>query len=109
MAGEVDDLLAGHRVLTGPAAQAAEYSERLTLVHARVAQAQAHLLIRDSEPGRLVAAGWESHPVSLEELVLAYLREPAAAALAGPAAAPRRRGAPAMRPRARRPGQPADP
>ena len=29
--------------------------------------------------------GWETHPVSLEELTLAYLREPGAAALPGPA------------------------
>ena len=28
--------------------------------------------------------GWEAHPVSLEELVLAYLRQPGAAALPGP-------------------------
>jgi len=34
-----------------------------------------------------VPAGWEAGPVSLEELVLAYLREPGAGALPGPAAA----------------------
>jgi ABC-2 type transport system ATP-binding protein len=34
MAGEVDDLLASHRVLTGPAAQAANYAER-PVVHIR--------------------------------------------------------------------------
>ena len=28
--------------------------------------------------------GWEAHPVGLEELALAYLRKPAAAALPGP-------------------------
>ena len=32
-----------------------------------------------------VPDGWEAHPVGLEELVLAYLREPGAAALPGPA------------------------
>ena len=32
-----------------------------------------------------VPPGWESHPVGLEELALAYLREPGAAALPGPA------------------------
>jgi hypothetical protein len=32
-----------------------------------------------------VLPGWEAHPVGLEELALAYLREPAAAALPGPA------------------------
>ena len=32
--------------------------------------------------------GWETHPVSLEELTLAYLRQPGAAALPGPARRP---------------------
>ena len=84
MAGEVDDLLASHRVLTGPAAEADRYAERLTVVHARRGEAQAHLLVRATarRPG---AAGWEAHPVGLEELALAYLREPGAAALPGPA------------------------
>jgi ABC-2 type transport system ATP-binding protein len=34
VAGEVDDLLAGHRILTGPAAEAARYAGRLRVVHA---------------------------------------------------------------------------
>jgi ABC-2 type transport system ATP-binding protein len=55
--GEVDDLLARHRVLTGPATEADRFAER---------------------PGVV------AHPVSLEELALAYLREPGAAALPGP-------------------------
>jgi hypothetical protein len=33
----------------------------------------------------VVTSPIEAHPVSLEELVLAYLREPGAVALAGPA------------------------
>jgi ABC-2 type transport system ATP-binding protein len=83
MAGEVDDLLAGHRVLTGPAAEAGRFAER-PVVHVRRAEAQAHLLVRAAvdEP---VPPGWEAHPVGLEELALAYLREPGAAALPGPA------------------------
>ena len=32
-----------------------------------------------------VPPGWEAHSVSLEELTLAYLREPGAATLPGPA------------------------
>src|SRR5712691_1105099 len=38
--GEVDDLLASHRLLTGPAAEAGRYAERLRVVHARRGQAQ---------------------------------------------------------------------
>jgi ABC-2 type transport system ATP-binding protein len=85
MAGEVDGLLAGHRVLTGPAAEADLIARQLPVVHARRAEAQAHLLVRTSGPAQAVPPGWETHPVGLEELVLAYLREPSAAALPGPA------------------------
>src|SRR6476659_2635517 len=86
MAGEVDDLLAGHRVLSGPAAEAGNFAER-PVVHASRAEAQAHLLIRAAADDP-VPPGWEAHPVSLEELVLAYLRQPGAAALPGPAREP---------------------
>ena len=83
VAGEVDDLLSGHCVLTGPAGDADRFAERLNVVHARRGEAQAHLLVRvngtDDPPH-----GWEAHPVSLEELALAYLRRPNAASLPGP-------------------------
>jgi ABC-2 type transport system ATP-binding protein len=89
VAGEVDDLLASHRVLTGPAAEAGRYAERLAVVHARRGGAQAHLLIRTNGSADPVPPGWEAHPVSLEELALAYLREPGAASLPGPVRAER--------------------
>ena len=83
VAGEVDDLLACHRVLTGPADEAGRYAE-WPVVHARRGEAQAHLLVRATGDDP-VPPGWEAHPVGLEELALAYLREPGAAALPGPA------------------------
>jgi ABC-2 type transport system ATP-binding protein len=83
VAGEVDDVLASHRMLTGPAAAADTYTQR-PVVHARCGAAQAHLLVR-ATAGDPVPPGWEAHPVGLEELALAYLREPGAAALPGPA------------------------
>jgi ABC-2 type transport system ATP-binding protein len=82
MAGEVDDLLASHRMLTGSAAAADKYADR-PVVHVRRGGAQAHLLVRATVDDP-VPPGWESHPVGLEELTLAYLREPGAAALPGP-------------------------
>jgi ABC-2 type transport system ATP-binding protein len=85
VAGEVDDLLASHRVLTGPAAEAGRQAGRLNVVHARQGGAQAHLLVRTNGAADPVPSGWDAHPVSLEELALAYLREPGAAALPGPA------------------------
>ena len=86
VAGEVDELLAGHRLLTGPAAEVDLYAER-PVVHVRRGEAQAHLLVRASADDP-VRPGWEAHPVGLEELVLGYLREPGSAALPGPARAP---------------------
>jgi ABC-2 type transport system ATP-binding protein len=83
VAGEVEELLAGHRVLSGPAAEADRYSAR-PVVHVRRAEALAHLLVRATAEDP-VPPGWEAHPVGLEELALAYLREPGAAALPGPA------------------------
>jgi ABC-2 type transport system ATP-binding protein len=76
VAGEVDDLLACHRVLTGPAAEADRFAGPLRIVQTRRAGAQAHLLVKMSGPDDPVPPGWEAHPVSLEELVLAYLRSP---------------------------------
>jgi len=76
IAGEVDDLLAAHRVLSGPTAEADEYARRLTVVQTRRGGAQTHLLVRASETAAPVAPGWESHQPSLEEVVMAYLRNP---------------------------------
>jgi len=83
VAGQVEDLLATHRLLTGPAAEAGRYAGR-PVVHARRVEAQARLLVR-ATAGDPVPPGWQAHPVGLEELALAYLREPGAAALPGPA------------------------
>jgi len=83
VAGQVDDLLASHRLLTGPAAEAGRYAGR-PVVHARRGEAQARLLVR-ATAGDQFPAGWQAHPVGLEELALGYLREPGAAALPGPA------------------------
>ena len=85
VAGEVDDLVASYRVLIGPVAQAGEFTRRLNVVHVRRGDALAHLLVRSDALTDPVPPGWESQPVSLEELTLAYMRDPAAAALPGPA------------------------
>jgi ABC-2 type transport system ATP-binding protein len=74
IAGDVEDLLAEHQLLSGPVAEADAHAARLGVVQDRRAAAQAHLLVRSGD--RAVPPGWEAHPVSLEELVLAYLRAP---------------------------------
>jgi ABC-2 type transport system ATP-binding protein len=82
VAGEVEDLLASHRVLTGPAAEADRYAGP-PVVHARRAEGQARLLVRAPAADQ-VPPGWQAHPVGLEELVLGYLRETGAGARPGP-------------------------
>jgi len=87
LAGETDDLLAEHQVLTGPAADADRLASQLAPLQDKRAGAQAHLLVRNGGPdAQPVPPGWEAHPVGLEELVLAYLRP---AAVAKPTAAAR--------------------
>jgi ABC-2 type transport system ATP-binding protein len=85
VAGEVADLLGTHRVLTGPAAQARRYVSQWNVVHASGAAPLAHLLVRGDGSGDPAPPGWEAHSLTLEELTLAYLREPEAMALPGPA------------------------
>jgi ABC-2 type transport system ATP-binding protein len=89
VAGEVDDLLATHRVLTGPAAEYQRYANQRDVVHASSAGPLAHLLVRGDATSGPEPPGWEAHSLTLEELTLDYLREPAAAALPGPARTPR--------------------
>jgi ABC-2 type transport system ATP-binding protein len=83
--GEVDDLLARHRVLSGPAGEADRYPHQWDVVHANRAASQTHLLVRGNSASGPVPSGWEAHSVTLEELALAYLRQPGATALPGPA------------------------
>ncbi len=83
VAGEVGDLLASHRTLTGPAREVGQLGPAFEVVHGQGGQSQAHVLARFRPPAT-VPGGWQAHPVTLEELVLGYLREPGASALPGP-------------------------
>jgi ABC-2 type transport system ATP-binding protein len=83
VAGVIDDILATHRVLTGPADDLDRASQGLSIVETQRAGRHAQMIIRSSartEP----PDGWEVSQASLEELVLAYLREPSASRLPGP-------------------------
>ncbi len=88
VAGEVDDLLAHHRVLIGPTAEADMFTARPDVVHARYDGGRVQVLVKTNGSTGPVPPGWEMHPVSLEELALAYLRDPGAATLRGPARGP---------------------
>jgi ABC-2 type transport system ATP-binding protein len=85
VAGEVDDLLATHRMLTGPASEAGRYTGQWHVVHESSAASLVRLLVRYDGAATAVPPGWEARAVTLEELAMAYLRVPGAAALPGPA------------------------
>ena len=85
LAGEVEHLLARHKILTGPSGEMFIDSQQDAIIHASRAGAQAHLLVRTAAGGDQVRPGWQSHPARLEDLVLGYLREPGASMLPGPA------------------------
>jgi ABC-2 type transport system ATP-binding protein len=80
VAGAVDELLARHRILVGGDGQELDAS-RFTVVQASVAGAQSSLLVRMTASGEFGPPGWLSHPATLEELVLGYLRDPEAGTL----------------------------
>jgi ABC-2 type transport system ATP-binding protein len=82
--GEVDQLLATHRVVVGPTGEAERRAREWVVVHAGRGASQAQLLVRCNGGSEPLPEGWEAHPVGLEELALAYLRQPHAAALPGP-------------------------
>ena len=83
IAGSVDDLLASHRVFTGPVDQADAVAAGLPVVHERRAGRQASLLVRTTNRPT-VPVGWEEDASNLEEIVLSYLRSPDASTLPGP-------------------------
>jgi ABC-2 type transport system ATP-binding protein len=85
VAGDVGDLLATHRALTGPAPEVGQLGPTFEVVHSYRGSSQAQVVARFRPPAA-VPDGWQAHPVTLEELVLAYLREPGASALPGPEA-----------------------
>jgi ABC-2 type transport system ATP-binding protein len=81
IAGETDDLLESHQVLTGPADEVSSFPGSFSVISVQQASRQAHVLARYDGPP---PPGWQSREPGLEELVLSYLREPGASMLPGP-------------------------
>jgi len=72
LAATVDSLLDSHLALTGPAADADRLAGQVPVITAQQAGRQTQVLARtDTAP-----PGWAARPVTMEELVLGYLREP---------------------------------
>ena len=69
--GPIEDILAGHRLLTGPRTNAAGVARVHEVIRESHTERQTTLLVRAS--GHVYDASWEMHEVDLEEIVLAYL------------------------------------
>jgi len=75
LAGAIEDVLAGHRILTGPRTDADQHVPGL--VRATHSDRHTDLLLRTATERSDLHPSWQSHPVGLEELILAYLEQPA--------------------------------
>lgn len=73
VAGAIDELLATHRLLTGPSDGPEDAAPGV--VHVTRGDRHADAIVRTD--GAAVLPGWVSRPIGLEELVLAYLQRTA--------------------------------
>ena len=71
LAGEIEDIVASHRLLTGPRSDPATVARVHQVIRESHTARQTSLLVRAN--GHVYDAIWELHPVDLEEIVLAYL------------------------------------
>lgn len=78
LSGPVDDIVAAHTLLTGPAAGLAALPPH-TVVETRTTGRQLTALVRMQDP--VDRATWQASHPTLEELLLAHLRSPQAPAL----------------------------
>jgi ABC-2 type transport system ATP-binding protein len=83
--GDLEGLLAEHRVLSGPSESADALASRVSVVEDNRSDRQATMFARTGPI--TLSPQWTDRPANLEELVLAYLRKPDAAALPRPALA----------------------
>jgi len=81
LAGPIDEIVAAHRLLTGPRAEPAAVARLHDVIRATHTERQTTLLVRAN--GHVYDAAWQVHDVDLEEIVLAYLGHRADAAGVG--------------------------
>jgi ABC-2 type transport system ATP-binding protein len=77
LAGDVSELLAEHRRLSGPRRQGRRSLPDTEIIEESGTERQSNLLVRTAAP--ILDPDWTVDPVSLEDIVLAYMarrREP---------------------------------
>ena len=82
VAGDIDELLAAHRLLVGPRIHEGTRPPGVEIVRAQHTERQSSLWVRGKVS--MLPDGWREEPLPLEELVIAYLSAPAAATLPKP-------------------------
>jgi ABC-2 type transport system ATP-binding protein len=82
--GDIEGLLASHALLTGPASNASSLALSAPVVAESATGRQATLLARTNGARLRLPDGWTSGTIALDELVLAYMRNPLTGALPGP-------------------------
>ena len=82
VAGEVDALLASHHRLSGPRRDPASLPADQEVIEESHTDKQSTLLVRTDEP--ILDPAWTVKPVTLEDLVLAYMGQPRDAERAPP-------------------------
>jgi len=73
LTGDVDALLASHRRLTGPRRDPSTLPASQTVIEASHLDKQSTLLVRTDDP--VVDPAWTITPVSLDDIILAYMRQ----------------------------------
>ncbi len=78
LAGELDDVLASHRMLIGPAGESPPVSAGAAVISSVATGRQSTMIVRTVEPAIVKPStdpAWEVIEPTLEEIVLAYLRQ----------------------------------
>ena len=73
LSGEVDDLLSSHRQLTGPRRDERSLPANQQIIESSHVDRQSTLLVHTEEP--ILDPAWTVTPVTLDDLVLAYMRQ----------------------------------
>ena len=73
LTGDVDDLLASHHLLSGPRRDSDAMPAGMTVVEASHVERQSTMLVRTGGP--ILDPTWTVTPVTLDDLVLAYMRQ----------------------------------
>jgi ABC-2 type transport system ATP-binding protein len=83
LSGEVDELLASHHRLTGATRESMRVPSDQTVISESHAEKQTTLMVHTDQP--ILDPAWTVSPITLDDLVLAYLRQARTSSATAPA------------------------